>query len=232
MNLNHLGSRLASALLVAGFAFGISSCGSSSSRMRYVVADQTYNNNVDILIDNRIVATNVAYGTGTAYMGISSGSRLLEIRPTGNTNSSSDIIHSNITVQGGSDTTVILDYSGGSVATPFTDDNTEPASGSIEIRPIHAANFLGNLDVYIIPQGEGISGVSPQISNLAFNSTGKNYVKLNAGSWEVVFTFAGTQSIVFDTGTSISSLSSGAIRTVVALNAVNGSPGYTTLTDR
>jgi hypothetical protein len=237
MNLKHLGARLASALLLAGLITGITSCGGSGSRMRFLVADQSYQGNVDILIDTRIVHTNVAYGTGTAYQSIDSGTRLLEVRPTGNTSSGSDYINANITVQGGADTTTILDFSGGSVATPFTDNNTEPQN-TIEIRPIHAASFFGPMDVYIIPQGTGIAGVSPQCSSVAFNATcksgssGSAYFNLKSGSWEVIFTFAGTQDIIFDTGTSIPSLAAGTIRTVVAINAINGSSGYVTLTDR
>ena len=233
MNLKHLGVRLASMLLLAGLIIGITSCGGSGSRIRFVVADNTYAGNVDILIDTRIVNTNVAYGTGTAYQGISSGTRLLEVRPTGNTSSGSDYINANITVQGGADTTTILDFNGGSVATPFTDNNTQPQN-TIEIRPIHAASFFGPMDIYLIQQGTGIAGVSPQCSNVAFNSTCKPnaYFNLKSGSWEVVFVFAGTQDIIFDTGTSIPSLNAGTIRTVVAINAINGSPGYVTLVDR
>jgi hypothetical protein len=237
MNLKPLGVRLAAMLLLAGLVIGITSCGGSGSRIRFVVADNTYTGNVDILIDTRIVNTNIAYGTGTAYQGIDSGTRLLEVRPTGNTSSGSDYINANITVQGGADTTTILDFNGGSVATPFTDDNTQPQN-TIEIRPVHAASFFGPMDVYLIPQGTGIAGVSPQCSNLAFNSTCKSginggaYFGLKSGSWEVVYTYAGTQDIIFDTGTSIPSLAAGTIRTVVAINAINGSPGYVTLTDR
>lgn len=231
MNLKHLGLRLATLFLLAGLVIGINSCGGNGSRIRFVVADQTYNGNVDIVIDTHVENTNIAYGTGTAYRGISSGSHLLEVRPTGNTSSGSDFVNVNITVQGGADTTVILDFSGGSVATLFTDDNTQPSG--IEIRPIHAASFFGPMDVYMIPQNTGIAGVSPQISNLAFNTTPKPnaYTALKEGSWEVVFTFAGTQDIIFDTGTSIPSLNAESIRTVVAINAVNGSPGYVTLDD-
>jgi len=233
MNWKPLGSRLAASWLVAGLAIGITSCGNSGTRIRFLVADQTYTGNVDILIDDRVVNTNIAYGTGTSYEGISSGTRLLEVRPTGNTSSGSDYINANISVQGGADTTMILDYSGGSVATPFTDDNTQPKSG-VEIRPIHAASFFGPLDIYVIPQNSGIAGVSPQFSNVAFNSTPKPnpYLSLTDGSYEVVFTYAGTQEIIFDTGTAIPPLNNFQIRTVVAINAVNGSPGYTVLTDR
>jgi hypothetical protein len=235
MKLKHLGSSLASFSLVVALTLGIASCGSSGSRMRFVVADYTYNGNVDILIDTRIVNTNVAYGTGTNYMSISSGSRTLEVRPTGNTSSGSDFVNTTITVQGSSDTTVVLDFLGGSIAVPFTDNNTAPSSG-VKIRAIHAASFLGPLDVYIVAQGNGISGVSAQFPNVAFNSATKNgsgnYQSLTDGSWEVIFTFAGTQEIVRDTGTSIPSLSTGQIRTVVAVNVLNGSNGFVVLNDR
>lgn len=230
MTRNPLRPSLVALLLVTGLVLGITSCGSSSSRMRFVIADYTYQGNVDILIDNRIVNTNVAYGTGTNYQGISSGSRRLEVRPTGNTSSGSDFVNTTVSVQGGSDTTVVLDYSGGSVANPFTDNNSKPSSG-IEIRAIHAASFLGPLDIYMVQQGQGISGVSAQYPNVAFNNATK-YQQLQQGSWEVVFTFAGTQNIVRDTGSSIPTLAAGAIRTVVAVNALNGSNGYVVLTDK
>lgn len=231
MNLKHLGSRLATLFTLAGFTIGITSCGGSGTNIRFVVADQNYNGNVDIVIDTRVVNTNIAYGTGTAYRSISSGSHLLEVRPTGNTNSGSDFVNTNISVQGSADTTFVLDNQGGSLVAPFTDNNTQPSG--IEIRPIQAAGFYGPMDIYLIPQNTGIAGVSPQCSNVGFNSTCKPnaYLSQKPGSWEVVFTFAGTQDIIFDTGTSIPSLNVNQIRTVLAINPVSGSPGYVTLND-
>jgi Domain of unknown function (DUF4397) len=231
MNRNPLRSSLASLLLVASLLLGITSCGSSGSRVRFVSADFTYQGNVDILIDNRVINTNIAYGAGTSYQGISSGARKLEVRPTGSTSSGTDYVNTTLNVQGSSDTTVVLDFSGGSVATPFTDKNSAPSSG-ILIRAIHAASFLGPLDVYMIQQNQGISGLSPQFPNVAFNTATNKYAPLQDGSWEVVFTSSGTQGIVRDTGTTIPTLSTGSIRTVVAVNTLNGSPGYIVLTDR
>jgi hypothetical protein len=232
MNLKRVASTLAAMLLVACLIVLTTSCGSSSSKIRFVFADYTIGGNVDVLIDDKVVATNLAYGTGTSYSGLSSGSRNIELRPTGNTSSGSDFVNTTISFQGGSNTTLVFDFVNGvSSASPFTDDNTDPTSGNIKLRFIHAASFFGNIDIYIIAPGSGISGVSPQITNLAFNAA-SNYQSLSAGSYEVVATFTGTQRIILDTGSSLASLTDGQIRTIVGVNPVNGSNGYTVLTDK
>ena len=87
------------------------------------------------------------------------------------------------------------------------------------------------MDGYIIAQNSGISGVSPQVPNLAFNAI-SNPLTLSAGSYEVVFTFAGTQSPIIDTGTAIPAVTSQQIRTIVAVSRINGSNGYVVLNDR
>jgi uncharacterized protein DUF4397 len=232
MKLKHFGSTLAALLLVAGFTFWTTGCGSSSTQMRFVSADYTIQGNIDVVVDNRVVSSNLAYGTGTSFLGVSSGTRRVEVRPTGNTSSGSDIVNTTINVQGGSNTTVVFDsVNGQTAATVFTYNNTAPASGSVVFHLIHAGTFYGPMDAYIIAQNSGISGVSPQVPNLAFNAI-SNPVTLSAGSYEVVFTFAGTQSPIIDTGTAIPAVTSQQIRTIVAVSKINGSNGYVILNDR
>jgi hypothetical protein len=105
----------------------------------------------------------------------------------------------------------------------LSDDNTAPTSGNIKIRVINASPTLGTADVYIVPAGTGITPGSPTFANLAYQSA-SGYQSLTAGSYEVIFTFAGQASAVIDSNPL--SFSAGQIRSVVGLDGSAG--GFTT----
>ena len=219
---------LAAALLLVGFTLTTTGCGSGSTQIRFVHAAD-FQGNVDIVIDSKTVSTNVAYAASTSYMKVSSGSRTIEIRPTGTT---SDLVNTKVTLAGGSNSTAVFELIGGGASlVVYTDDNSAPPSGQIKLRAIHAAQFPGNLDFYVIAPGAGISGASPTIANVTYSSA-TSYLTKPAGSYQIIATPAGNQSFFFlDTGASTPlNLTSGQIRTIVALDPLNA-PSFIMLSD-
>ena len=81
---------------------------------------------------------------------------------------------------------------------------------------------IGSVDIYVVPTGNDISGLNPQISGLAYKSA-SNYLQLSANGYDVVVTVAGTQVILIrDSYT----LTSEQVRTVVILDNSQGGGQY------
>jgi len=168
-----------------------------------------------MLIDSKTIASSIPYGAASGYSTVSSGSRHLQIQPSGST----PFVDQTITLSSGSSNTILTTASG---ATTLTDDNSAPASGDVKIRVINASSNLGSSDVYIATSNTGLSA-SPSFSGVGV-STATGYDAVAAGSYQVYFTEPGTTNIILST--SALSFSSGQIRTVVVLNGQTG--GITT----
>jgi Domain of unknown function (DUF4397) len=206
-------------LLVVGASTLSVGCGSSSARVRLLNA-APLESSLDMLVANKTVASGVAYGTASSYASVSSGSPNLQIEASGTTNA---LVNQTITVNSGSDNTVLATNSSSSVsAVVLTDNNAAPASGQIEIRVVNASATLGTADIYILAPGTSISGVNPTVSSLAFGSA-TGYQPLTAGSYEVFFAPAGQKFVSIDSGSQ--SFTTGQIRTIVGLDGQNG--GFT-----
>jgi len=181
------------------------SCGSSSkSQARLVYAIPDEGGNVDIAIDGNNVTTNLAFGSvwpsTSGYSSVSSGSRKIEVRPTGDTNASDDIINSTTSFNGGSPYTLVAtgrvtDNPPDQILSVFSDDNTAPTSGNFKLRMIHASPSGGSLDVYVI-QGGSIQGLAPNIATLTYKSASSYLGSLAAGTWQVFLTPAGSQAVI------------------------------------
>lgn len=211
--------RVCVGVLVLGAIFTSLGCGSSNARVRMLNA-APLESSLDMLVANKTVASAVTYGTASGYTSVSSGSPNLQIEASGTTN---PLVNQTITVNSGSDNTVLATNSSSSVnAVILTDNNAAPASGQIEIRVVNASSTLGTADVYIVAPGTSIGGVNPTVSGLAFG-TATAYQTLTAGSYEVFFAPAGQKFVSIDSGSQ--SFTSGQIRTIVGLDGQNG--GFT-----
>lgn len=208
---------LATGLSILGlvFIFATTGCGSGSPHARLMNAMSGFSS-IDMTIDNKSAVTGTTYGAASAYVNVSSGSRNLIVESTGST---SPLINQTVNFSSG-DSTVVATDSG---ATVFTDNNSAPSSGNLNIRVINASPTLGSADVYIVTSGTSIAGLTPTVSNLAYQAA-SGYQSFAAGSYQVVFTPPGQQLPVITS--SAQSFASGQVRTVVALDAQGG--GFTT----
>jgi hypothetical protein len=207
-------------LVVTLFAFG---CGGGSNGKVRVMNASPDEANLDVLIDNKTVASSVAYGTATSYLSVNSGSRSLQIDPTGTT---SPIITQTLTVNSGSFYTVLVtNFAPSVVGVVLADNNTAPASGQVEIRVVNASPGLPAEDVYIVAPNTDLNTVGPVASSLAFEGA-TAYQSLPAGNYEVFCTLPGQKSFFVDSGPL--TLTSQQSRTVVSLNGANG--GFTAAT--
>jgi hypothetical protein len=205
-------------------------CGSSSSngtkiRLVNAMPDET---SLDLLVDTKSVATGATYGNATSYVGIASGSRQLEIEPTG---TSTILITRTDTIPSGS-TLTLLSLNFGSI-TPssalLTDDNSAPASGDFKLRIVNASPGMGTQDVYIVPDGTDIGSVNPPtFPSMAFGDV-STYSSLAAGDYHVVFAIPGQKFITLDSGKL--TYAAGQIRTGLGLNNLVTAFQYNQLSD-
>jgi hypothetical protein len=170
-----------------------------------------------MLIDGKNVASTVTYGAASGYVTVSSGSRHLQVEPTGVT---SPVVDQTMSVTSGSNITVVATSSGPSM---LTDNDTEPPSGDVNIRVVNASSFLGTADIYVVPANTDISGVNATFSNVGFGAA-TGYTSQTAGSFVVIFTQPGQKFAVIST--SPLSFSGGQVRTVMGLDGTTG--GFTT----
>src|SRR5579864_571848 len=204
----HQSWKLAVVPLLASASLLSIGCGSSSTHIRLVNALPSQSS-LDMLVDSKNIASAVLYGSASAYATVSSGSRHIQIEPTGTTDV---LVDQTTSLSSGTDTTV-LDTNSGAVV--LTDSNSTPASGDISIRAINASATLGTADVYIVTSGTDITTVNPTASSVAFPSA-TSYQSVAAGSYEVIFTQPGQKVPVISS--SPTSFNAGQVRSVVGLD--------------
>ncbi len=219
-----IGKHYAGGLAVAVAIVFSASCGggsgSSSFRVMQASPDE---GSVNVLIDGQMQGTDIPYAGNTGYLPVGSGSRHIQVEPV---NSSTPIIDENITIGSTTETTMIVaNYSANVTGVVLTDGNTAPTTGDIEIRVVNASPGIGSADIYIVPSGSSLTTVAPVVSSLGFESA-TDYQTLVAGTYEVFLTAPGTKNAYLSSGQI--TLTSGQIRTLVAINGPTG--GYSTVT--
>jgi hypothetical protein len=210
-------------IALASFTIG---CGSSSNAKIRLVNATPDESSLDLLVDTKNVASGVGYGSASAYASVASGTRQLQIEPTGTT---SVLLETSPSVSSGSNLTLVsLNFSFNISSVLLTDDNSAPTSGDFKLRILNASPGMGAQDVYVVTFGTDISSVDPTFSGLGFGSAAA-YSTLAAGDYEVFFTSPGQKSISLDSGKL--TFSAGQIRTLLALNNPSGAFMSTLLTD-
>jgi hypothetical protein len=173
--------------------------------------------NVDVLVDNVVVLTNVPYEAASGYLAVPAGTRNLKVNATG---TSTTVINADVDVMGGMYYTVMAT---GLVAAiqplVLVDDYVTPAAGNVKVRLVHAAASAPTVDIYVTAPGADISGLAPTLTNVPFRGY-SDYLEVPAGSYQVRVTLAGTKTVAIDTGTL--ALTAGQIRTGIALDASGG----------
>jgi uncharacterized protein DUF4397 len=223
MKMKHF-ARLFALVLFSGFALLTSGCGDDQRAQLRVVHASPDAPNVDVLVDGKIVLTDVPYETASKYLTVGAGSRKIEVRATG---SSPDVIDATVPLAASKAYTVLaVDFLANISPLVLTDDNTPPSSGQIKLRLVHASPSAGPVDIYVEPPGTDITTVSPTLSDVPFK-TASAYLSVPAGSYEVYITPTGSKTVAIDSGSI--TIAAGAIRTAIALDAPGGGTPLTAI---
>ena len=173
--------------------------------------------NVDVLVDNVVVLTNVPYEAASAYLAVPAGTRNFKVNATGTTTT---VIDADVAVTSGMYYTVMATGPVASIQPlVLTDDLTNPAAGNVKVRLVHGAPSAPNVDIYVTAPGADISMTAPTLTDVPFRGY-SDYLEVPAGSYQVRITPTGTKTVALDTGTL--AVTAGQIRTGVALDATGG----------
>jgi Domain of unknown function (DUF4397) len=116
--------RTAVSSLLVGALLALMGCGSSKATLRVLNATPN-ESQIDVSLDSTSFATSVSYGTATGYSSVTSGSRDLEIYPSGVTTA---YINTTIDLSSGSTYTVMsANVLSNASALLLTDDNSTPS---------------------------------------------------------------------------------------------------------
>jgi hypothetical protein len=218
----HRAGKLAVCCFTLFIIFFSTACGSSNANIRLLNAIVSQNS-LDLLIDGKNVASNVGYGSGSAYISTTSGSHHIQAETSGTTTIVADFGNQNL----GSNSYSTAASTGNGPAF-FIDDHTAPSSGDVKIRVINASALLqSGTDVYVVAAGSGITG-TPTFASLAYPSA-SSYTSVGAGSYQAIFTLPG--QLFAEYSTSAQSFSSGQNRTIVVMDGQSGGLTSTVLAD-
>ena len=172
---------------------------------------------VDVLVDDASVLTDVPYLAASGYLDVPTGDRNLKVNAAGTTTT---VIDADVNLVDGTDYTVIAS---GLVAAieplVLEDDNSEPAAGNARVRAIHGAASAPAVDIYVTAPDADLTAEDPALSNVGFGDVA-DYIEAPAGDYQVRVTPAGTKTVVIDSGTL--TLGSGQVRTAIAVDAPGG----------
>jgi uncharacterized protein DUF4397 len=202
-----------------------------TGRLRFVHAspDTIRAKTVDVAVDG------LALGTGIGYRGIAGYATALPAAHQVRALKGGDtltLITADVTVATGADYTVLATGTDTDIQpASLADNNAAPPADSIRLRILHASPTAGVVDVYITAPGADLSAETPEISGMAFRDVGP-YFTLPAGTHQVRYTTAGTLTVLLAVSTG--ALTSGRIRTVIALDKAGGGTPLTSaiLSDR
>jgi len=207
----------------AGVMMFASGCGSNGNAELRVVQASPDTGEVNVVLNSKTISTDIGYAGNTGYISVDSGSPNLQIIPV---NSSTPIVNETPNLASSSENTVIVaNYAANVTGIVLVDNNTDPPSGEAQLRIVNAAPGISAADVYFVPSGSSLTTIAPIITSLGFE-TASSYETLTAGTYQVFMTVPGTKNAYFSTGQL--TLTSGQIRTLVALNSTTG--GYTSVT--
>ena len=224
-----MGGRVGFLALCLGTLFSIG-CGSSSStntaQVRVLEA-AVGAPSVNILVDGATVASNLGYGSATAYLSVKSGSRHVQAVPVGG---GSAIFDQTLSISSSAHQTLLITGSSSSVQSAvLTDGGTTATAGDGHVRVFNASSTMGTTDAYIVNVGTSIIGAQPVTANLAVG-TDTGYQLIPTGNYEVFLTVPGTTNVNLATGPL--NIGASANQTIVAFDAAGGGFTYILFTDQ
>ena len=161
----------------------------------------------DILVDNAIVVSNVAFKGVLDYTACPAGDRNIKVNVTGTATS---VIDATVPLANGTDYTVLAVNFAASIELLLLDDNTTtPTPGNAKVRVVHASPDAPNVDVLV-------DDTASASTNVAFKEF-SDYLEVPAGARNFKVNATGTAiTVIHVTPT----LVDGSIDTVVALNTL------------
>jgi hypothetical protein len=165
---------------------------------------------VDLLVDGTVAKSNLAFPSGTSYLGVASGTRNVKVNVTG---TSTTVIEANLALAGGTNYSVFACDSVSKLgAIVLTDDLTAPAAGKAHVRFVHLSPNAPAVDV-------AVTGGPVLFANKSFKGY-SDFAPVTAGTYDLEVRLAGTGTVVLPLPGI--TLTAGKIYTVFARGFVGG----------
>ena len=173
--------------------------------------------NVDVLVDDQVVLSNVSYKQASEFLSVFAGTRNIKVNAAG---TSTTVIDANLNLAFQSFTTVIAtNFLDQIEPLVLSDENTPPSGNILKIRVVHSAPSAPPVDVYVTAPGADINAATPTLSDVAFLGF-SDFLEIPEDDYQIRVTAAGSKDPVFDSGTV--TLEAGSIFTAVAVDATSG----------
>lgn len=173
--------------------------------------------NVDVLVDDQVVLSNVSYKQASDFLSVFAGTRNIKVNAAG---TSTTVIDANLNLAFQSFTTVIAtNFLAQIEPLVLPDENTPPSGNILKIRVVHSAPSAPPVDVYVTAPGADIITATPTLSGVAFLGF-SDFLEIPEDDYQIRVTAAGFKDPVFDSGTV--TLDAGSILTAVAVDATGG----------
>jgi hypothetical protein len=216
MKLKFLTLLLAAGVLTAACSDDENTGPERGARMRVVHASPDAPD-VDLLLDDAEVLSDVPYRTASDYLDVPAGNLNLKVNAAG---TATTVVDTDLSLVDGTDYTVIAKGLAEAIEPiVLQDDNSAPAPGNARVRAIHGAPGAPAVDIYVTAPEADLETTIPLLANVEFGDVA-DYIEAPAGDYEVRVTPAGTKTVVIDSGTL--TLSSGQVRTAIAVDAAGG----------
>jgi hypothetical protein len=216
MELRFLTLLFAAGALTAGCSDDDNTGPEGEARLRVVHASPDAPD-VDVLLDDAEVLGDVHYLTASDYLDVPAGDRNLKVNAAG---TATTVIDADVSLVDGTDYTVIATGLAEAIEPiVLQDDNSAPASGNARVRAIHGAPGAPAVDIYVTAPGADLETTIPLLANVEFGDVA-DYIDAPAGDYQVRVTPTGTKTVLIDSGTL--TLSSGQVRTAIAVDAAGG----------
>lgn len=185
-------------LLVVGCGSGAGGEGDRTGEIRFLHASPDAFG-FNILVDDLVVASNIAYSTDTPYFPVDEGSRRIRFNLIDGTRETT-VIDIAVEIKDDFDYTIVAsDFT--SILKPLVleDDNTGPETDEFKIRFINLAPSAGVVDLFFVREADDFLDADPKIYGAEFLES-LDYAEFSGTEYNVTATIAGTKFIIAEAG--------------------------------
>ena len=214
--------RIAIALPAVGLLAALTGCQgivSTPSRSQVRIIDASPDApGLDMYEGTAVLAYNLGFGTITSYVPINPGTYTISAKSAGTTQVLST---ATATFAASGQYTALIGNSAASLDEVILKDQSQPApSGQISLRFVDQATRISAVDIYAVPAGQKLTGVTPIVTNLTFPiNTG--YINIPTGAYTIVMVPTGTVPTTTTVATysgAQTTYSGGAARTIILID--------------
>ena len=179
-------------------ALSLSGCDSTATGgdayVRVVNASMDYAS-VDLYLDDKLKIASTGYESASSYLKVDSDTYDVEFRRSG---ASGALGSYNTDLQGDERLTWLVLGPSGSFQVIAIDESRDPADKDESLlRVVNAASDAGSVDVYLTDATTNLADVSPDYAAVATDQlAGEGLVRLDAGTWRLRVTAAGSKTDV------------------------------------